>query len=414
MQAILLTIGTEILIGQTQDTNSNYISKKLGEIGIEVIEIRSISDHPETISNALVELTEKADIIISTGGLGPTKDDITKKILAEFLDSPLVYSEETFEHIKDLFKKIGRVPNDINKEQAYHPKATEILKNDVGTAPGLWTERKGNLIINLPGVPYEMKHLIGKHVLPRIQAQYNLPFILHKNLLTMGVPESELSVLLEPFENNLPKDISLAYLPSGGRVKLRLSLKHQSQEEGLKQLEEYSSHLKSILRKDLYSDQTDSIEQLIGEILVDKKLHLAFAESCTAGSLAQKITSIAGSSKYFKGSVVAYSSSSKKNILNTPEHLIDNHTVVSTQVAESMAKSAQKLFNVDVACSATGVAGPSKGEDNKDIGTFCFAIAVKNKIYSHQKILPNGSREQFNIWASNLVLQELYKILLEN
>ncbi|CAG0907300.1 unnamed protein product, partial [Cyprideis torosa] len=318
MKAILLTIGNEILIGQIQDTNSQYISKQLGHIGVEVMEIRSISDGEKEIYDALTESCEKADIIISTGGLGPTKDDITKKTLSDFLGSPMVYDPEIFEHIKYLFSKIGRVPNEVNKEQAYHPNITQTLKNEMGTAPGLWTEWQGKLIINMAGVPYEMKHLMETQVIPRIKEKYTLPYILHRNLLTMGIPESELSLRLEDFEAQLPNNISLAYLPSGGRVKLRLSTKAATKALAEAQLEPQIEKLQATLGKDLLSTEEELVEKVIGQMLKEKSLRLACAESCTGGALAERITSLSGSSDYFLGSAVTYHTQAKINILNVP------------------------------------------------------------------------------------------------
>ncbi|CAG0903916.1 unnamed protein product, partial [Cyprideis torosa] len=342
--AILLTIGNEILIGQIQDTNSQYISKQLGKIGVEVMEIRSISDGEKEIYDALTESCEKADIIISTGGLGPTKDDITKKTLSDFLDSPMVYDPAIFEHIKYLFSKIGRIPNEVNKEQAYHPKITQTLKNEMGTAPGLWTEWRGKLIINMAGVPYEMKHLMETQVIPRIKEKYTLPYILHRNLLTMGIPESELSLRLEDFEAQLPNSISLAYLPSGGRVKLRLSTKSATKALAEAQLEPQIEKLQATLGKDLLSTEEELVERVIGQLLKEKSLLLACAESCTGGALAERITSVSGSSDYFLGSAVTYHTQAKINILNVPRETIEKHTVVSQEVAESMARGAQKIY----------------------------------------------------------------------
>jgi nicotinamide-nucleotide amidase len=306
MQAEIITIGDEILIGHTIDTNSAWLGQKLNELGVEVVQIRSISDNREDIVQALNHLHPLTRLVLMTGGLGPTKDDLTKKTLADYFQSPLVFNQEVFAHIEALFQQLGRNISQLNREQAMVPEAAEPLFNAMGTAPGMRFKKGEVYIISMPGVPYEMKHIMSTHVLPWIEQELITSNILHKTILTQGVPESELAARIEGFEDQLPPEIKLAYLPSPGIVKLRLTARGQDRAalEALLQLE--AEKLKIAAGSAVFAEDSGTLQEVIGQLLIEKGATLGTAESCTGGYIASLITQIPGSSNYFKGSVVAY------------------------------------------------------------------------------------------------------------
>ena len=384
MQAEIITIGDEILIGQVVDTNSAYISKELNKIGVSVYQITSVQDDKEHILKSLKEAEENADIIILTGGLGPTKDDITKNTLAEYFNDSLVQSEAVFQNIKKLWKKyIKQELSQVNIDQALVPSKAAVLMNHFGSAPGMWLEKKNKVFISLPGVPFEMKALMNHEVLPRLKEQFELPFILHKTLLTYGLGESKLAEKIEDWEDNLPTFIKLAYLPNLGMVRLRLSAKGTSEKLLIAEMDKQLELLLPQIEKEFAGfEENGALEVLIGEKLTNLGKTLATAESCTGGKIAERITANSGASVYFKGSVVSYATEAKINVLKINKDLIDKYSVVSTQVAEAMAKSVQKLFKTDYAIATTGNAGPTKGDANAEVGTVCIAIATPNGVFS--------------------------------
>lgn len=407
MKAIILCIGNEILLGQIQDTNSAYIAKELFLIGVETIEVKCIPDTEKAIHKALVYATENADLIISTGGLGPTKDDITKKTLSDFLDSPMVYSQEMYDHVVAIFEKNGRIPNELNKEQAFHPKMTQAIINPLGTAPLLWTNYKEKVIVNMPGVPHEMRNLMSNIIVEKLKTDYKLPFLLQRNLLCVGLPESELAIMLEDFENDLPKNVSLAYLPSNAMIKLRLDLTATEKEKAEKLLDGLVDKIADIVGNHIVSKEFEDFASIIKEKFTSKKLTLSFAESCTGGFMSSQIALLDGASQFYKGSMVTYATQSKIELLGISKATIDKYTVVSREVAEEMALNAKKLYKSNVACATTGVAGPTKGEDGKPIGTLCFAIATENEIFSTEITLNYANRKQFMKSSVNKVLGKL-------
>ncbi|WP_274475948.1 competence/damage-inducible protein A [Mangrovimonas aestuarii] len=387
MQAEIITIGDEILIGQIVDTNSAYISKELNKIGVSVYQITSVQDDREHILKALKEAEDNADIVVVTGGLGPTKDDITKHTFAEYFEDNLVLDESVLKHVEELFAKYLSTPiSNLNRDQALVPSKATVLPNDHGTAPGMWFNKGEKVFVSLPGVPYEMKALMKKEVMPRLKATYNFPSILHKTLITYGLGESALAERLEQWEDSLPNHIKLAYLPNLGKVRLRLTAKGQYA-EGLKkdvdaQIERVMSLIEDIFIG--FEDDVESIEELIGRLLVSSGKTLATAESCTGGTIAQKITSHPGASEYFKGSVVSYATDIKTKVLGVPPELIKKHTVVSSEVARAMAQGVLNLYNVDYALATTGNAGPEKGESDADVGTVFIALASKNGVFAKE------------------------------
>ena len=395
MKAELITIGDEILIGQIINTNAVFLAKELNKIGIEIAQITSISDQKEHIIEALDASTKRAEVVILTGGLGPTKDDLTKHTLCEYFNDTLIENEEILAHIEEIFKKYINTPiNNQNRQQALLPSKATIFKNDHGTASGMWFKKKGQVIISLPGVPFEMKSLMNQSVIPQLQKHFIRPFILHKTIMTYGLGESAIAERIEAWENNLPQTIKLAYLPNIGRVRIRLS-SVGSDEELLKNT--INSEIEKLLPliNDIFvgfEDET-SLEIQIKEGFVKQQKTLALAESCTGGEIASRLTQVAGASEYFKGCAVAYHTQSKTDLLGVSEALINKYSVVSKEVASAMAENARKKFNATVGLSTTGNAGPSKGDSNAEIGTVWIAIAIQDKIVT-KKFLFGRHRER--------------------
>ena len=395
MKAELITIGDEILIGQIINTNAVFLAKELNKIGIEIAQITSISDQKEHIIEALDASTKRAEVVILTGGLGPTKDDLTKHTLCEYFNDTLIENEEILAHIEEIFKKYVNTPiNNQNRQQALLPSKASIFKNDHGTASGMWFEKKGQVIISLPGVPFEMKSLMNQSVIPQLQKHFTRPFILHKTIMTYGLGESAIAERIEVWENNLSQTIKLAYLPNLGRVRIRLS-SVGSDEELLKNTIDSEIEKLLPLINDIFfgfEDET-SLEIQIKEGFVKQQKTLALAESCTGGEIASRLTQIAGASKYFKGCAVAYHTQSKTDLLGVPEALINKYSVVSKEVASAMAENTRKKFNATVGLSTTGNAGPSKGDSDAEIGTVWIAIATQDKIVT-EKFLFGRHRER--------------------
>ncbi len=414
MQAEIITIGDEILIGQIVDSNSAFIAKQLNKIGVSVYQITSVQDDKAHILKSLKEAEDNADVIILTGGLGPTKDDITKNTLAEYFNDTLVPDASVLENIQELWKKyIKQELSQVNIDQALVPSKAQVLMNRFGSAPGMWFEKDSKVFISLPGVPFEMKALIENEVIPKLQKQYKLPFILHKTLLTYGLGESKISERIEVWEDNLPKFIKFAYLPSLGRVRLRLSAKANDKEMVVAEMEKQIALLLPQIQDIFVCFEEDhSIEAIIGKRLTELGKTLATAESCTGGKIAEQITAISGASTYFKGSIVSYSMQSKIEVLKIDASIIDKYSVVSTQVAEAMAKQAQKLFKADYAIATTGNAGPTKGDDNAEVGTVCIALATPKGVFSEEYHLGNHRTKVINK-AVNKAFELLQKEILK-
>ena len=392
MKAELVSIGDEILIGQIINTNAVFLAKELNSIGVEIAQISSISDQKEIIVNALDEARKRADIIIMTGGLGPTKDDVTKHTLCEYFDDQLVKNELVLEHIENIFKKYVTTPiSNMNREQANLPTKATILHNRFGTAAGMWFMDGGQVFVSLPGVPYEMEALIKNEVLPKIQQQFVLPALYHKTILTYGLGESVIAERIENWENNLPESMKLAYLPSIGRVRLRLSTKG-SELENLKT--EVNAQIEKVipLIKDIYfgTEEDQSIEFLIAEKLNQLGKSLSCAESCTGGAIATRFTSQPKASTFFKGSAVTYAVESKTKLLGVESSLIDSYGVVSAEVASAMALGAQKMYQSDYAIATTGNAGPTKGDQGQEVGTVFIGLATPQGVESLQFKMGNN------------------------
>ncbi len=381
MNAEIITIGDEILIGQIVDTNSQFIGQQLNKIGVSVYQVTSIQDDRQHILNALKEAQERVDIVILTGGLGPTKDDITKKTIATYFnDNEVIEYPEVIAHIKALFKKINHPFKEIQKTQAQLPSKATLLMNTFGTAPGMWFYENETVFVSLPGVPYEMKGLITNEVLPRIQNQFKLPFIIHKTIMTYGVGESTIAETLEHFEDNLPSFIKLAYLPSFGKVRLRLTAKGSDRELLEKELTSKVDQVYKLIPEFITGlDDDNSLEKRVGELLTKNKKTLATAESLTGGKIAATLVAVPGSSSYYKGSIVAYSAEAKIHLLDVSAETIKEHSVVSKQVALAMAKGVKNKLKTDYAIAVTGNAGPSRDKTDKSIGVVFVAFVSDNE-----------------------------------
>jgi len=410
----IITIGDEILIGQIVDTNSTFISKQLINIGIEVNEILSISDEKSSIFNALDNSLNKFDIVITTGGLGPTNDDITKEVFCEFFNDKLVHNENLLIHIENLFKKFVNNPiNNLNRAQALVPSKAKLIENKFGTAAGMAMIKGNTLFISLPGVPYEMKSMITSSVLPLLSKEFECPVILKKTLMTYGVGESTIANQLKDFEKKLAKNFKLAYLPNLGRVRLRISCKGNDKKKLEDQLDLYISELYNILGKIIIGfESVNSIELEIGKILAKSNKTLSTAESFTGGLISSRISSVPGASEYFKGSVVAYDTNVKKDLLKLDEGIINDFSVVSSQVANEMANNVKKLLDSDYSISTTGNAGPTKGDSKKDIGLIYISIATPIETKSYK--FNFGNNREKNIKKSvNKALELLFNELLK-
>lgn len=396
MTAEIITIGDEILIGQVVDTNSAYMAKELNRIGISVFQITSIQDEKEHILAALKEASARADIILLTGGLGPTKDDVTKYTFCEYFGDELIRNEEVLEHIEELFSKYKHTPiSDLNREQAMVPSRAEVLQNEFGTAPGLWMEKNGKIFVSMPGVPYEMKELMESKVLPKLQKKFNRPFIYHKTILTRGMGESAIANKLLAWEEQLPAFLKFAYLPDIGSVRLRLSGKGEDEEKIKSAVEEQFEGLYEILA-DVITDEQEEDETIavqISKILASRGEFLSAAESCTGGAIAAEFTTHPGASACFKGGVVSYATQAKIEVLGVKKDLIEKYSVVSAEVAEDMARNARKLLKTDYAISTTGNAGPDKGDSDAQVGTVYIGLATPKNVYSKKFIFGNH-REQ--------------------
>ena len=380
MIAEIITIGDEILIGQILDSNSKWIAEKLNEIGISVYQITSIQDDKQHILNTISLAEKKVDLIIITGGLGPTKDDITKHTITEYFDDKLTNHPKIKQHIKDLFAKIKYEYTELDLQQAMLPSKAIILKNYLGTASGMWFSENNTILISLPGVPNEMKGLFKNSVLPKLKTEFKLPFIFHKTLITYGEGESKIAKRLETFEQNLSKEIKLAYLPSYGKTRLRLTAKGKNRIALENDFQLAIKNLTNQVKDILVSEESNGfIEVFVGELLTKNKFTLATAESCTGGNIAKMLTSVAGSSAYFIGSIVSYNARIKMEFLKVPQQIINTHSVVSIEVAKAMAENIKTIYKTDFAIATTGNAGPTIDKTDKTVGDVFIAIATPNK-----------------------------------
>jgi nicotinamide-nucleotide amidase len=383
LKATIVTIGDEILIGQIVDTNSAYIAKQLDKIGVQVTEMLSISDDKAHILSTFASLQNQVDLVVITGGLGPTKDDITKKTFCDYFEDTLVENQEVLAHVTQIIEGFFKRPmTQLNIDQALLPSKCQVLFNKVGTAPGMWMKKENTVYVSLPGVPYEMKYLIENELIPKLVKEYERPFIVHKTILTYGQGESLIAERIEDWENSLPEYIKLAYLPSPGRVRLRLTARGTDEELLRNSIDDNVITLAEIIGDIIVGfDEDETIEVMVGRLLLQSKATLSTAESCTGGKIAQVITSVVGASNYFKGSIVSYATEAKINILGISKELIDEKSVVSEEVAKQMAIAVKKSFKTDYALATTGNAGPTKGDATAELGTVFIALATPDTVF---------------------------------
>lgn len=415
MKAAIITIGDEILIGQIVDTNSSYIAKALDKIGIATQEMLSISDDKQHILSTLKYVQNKFDVVLVTGGLGPTKDDITKKTFCDYFEDHLVENVEVLAHVKDLIESFYKRPiTQLNKDQALVPSKCKVLFNKMGTAPGMLMEHEETIFVSLPGVPYEMKYLIDNEVIPYLVQKFERPYIVHKTILTYGRGESLVAEQIEEWENQLPQFIKLAYLPSPGRVRLRLTARGKNEELLKKTIEDQIQLLIPLIGDIIVGyDEEETIEVVVGRKLKEKMVTLATAESCTGGKIAEMLTSVAGASTYFKGGLIPYETEMKTKLLHVKKETIDAFTVVSAEVAKEMALNCKTIFNSDYAIATTGNAGPTKGDSVAEIGTVYIALATPNEVLVEEFNF-GQPREKVIDRAVTKALEMVYKEILKN
>jgi nicotinamide-nucleotide amidase len=407
----IITIGDELLIGQVIDTNSAWIAQRLNEIGIKVKQITSVSDDQAHIIQALDNAKTRAEIILITGGLGPTKDDITKKTLCSYFNTGLKFDEASYEIIESIFRSRGRDVTEINRMQALVPENCSVLLNHNGTAPGMLFESDGKIFVSMPGVPSEMKGLMENKVLPLLKQKFPLVPIVHKTILTQGIGESTLSEKISAWEDNLPENMKLAYLPEAGMVRLRITAFGKNENLLRNEVEEQAAKLDSLIGENIYGYESDKLEALVGKLLREKRKTICTAESCTGGYIAHKITSIPGSSEYYIGSVIAYANEVKVRELNIDMHLLETDGAVSEKVVKLMAENALKKFQTDYSIACSGIAGPGGGTTEKPVGTVWIAISNGNRTFS-RKLQLGKSRERVILETAQNALNMLRKMIL--
>jgi nicotinamide-nucleotide amidase len=418
MKAEILTIGDEILIGQITNTNAVWVAQQLNFIGIKVIHMASVSDEGSAILKALKDAEERADFIFITGGLGPTKDDITKKIFARHFNSELVQDDKVLAHVKSFFDKRGRELNEANRMQALVPKGCTVLHNQSGTAPGMWMTKGNKIFISMPGVPYEMKSVMTDVVLPKIRSEFKLPFIYHKTILTQGIGESFLAEKIEKWEDSLAGlNIKLAYLPQPGIVRLRLSSSGSELTELKNRIDAKAEELKSLVSEyiygeEVYGEEPPSLVKIVSELLRERKKTISLAESCTGGFISSLFTSLPGSSALFKGSLIPYSNEAKHELLGVENSIFEKHGAVSKECVVEMAENVRKKFGSDFSISVSGIAGPTGGTVEKPVGTVWIAVSSSEKTLPLKFIF--GDHRERNIqMTANAALNALRKFILK-
>lgn len=399
MKAEIISIGDELLIGQVVNTNASWIAEQLNLAGIGVVRINTIADLQEEIISALDEAKGRADIILLTGGLGPTKDDITKNTLCHYFNTQLVFDQASFDNIVRLFGHRGYPITGINKAQAELPASCTPVMNLQGTAPGMWFEEGGKTIISMPGVPFEMKAMMQDHIIPALSKRKNGQYVVYRVVLTQGVGESFLSEKISSWEDSLPHNLKLAYLPQPGIVRLRITGSGPDKDLLKEAIDQEVEKLNVLIPELIFGYGDETLEEIVGQLLMQAGSTLSTAESCTGGYIAHLITSVAGSSAYFQGSVVAYHNDVKMGLLGVAEQTLIDHGAVSEQTVREMAEGAQKRFGTDYAIAVSGVAGPGGGTDSKPVGTTWIAIAGKQTIYSKKFIFGNNRQRNIRLAA---------------
>lgn len=415
MKAVLITIGDEILSGNTVDTNSNFIANQLKSIGIQVVKIFTISDEINTIVETLEDGFQKADLIITTGGLGPTRDDKTKIAYCKYFGDELKMDDATFNHLRNLMIKRKREHLlEINKSQAEVLSTAFVFQNENGTAPCQMVEKNGKIAICLPGVPLEVKPLMSYKIIPYLKDRFKQDYIVTRIVSVVNFPESLLAKTIEEWELGLPDFISLSYLPVGTRVKLRLTAMGTDFNLLENQLETEIQKLKPLIGDKVIAWESNEIQEILKEVLLEKKLTISTAESCTGGEISKLITSVSGSSNYFVGGIIPYDYRKKTEILGVSAQTIQGHTVVSAEVAEEMSRGCQRLFRTDISVSTTGVSGPNTDEFNNLVGTVFYTIRIHDEEETNRLYLPHLERNDFSAFVSQKVLQDLVTLLVKD
>ncbi|MEQ8242171.1 competence/damage-inducible protein A [Fulvivirga sp.] len=409
-KAELLTIGDEILFGQINDTNSQWMSQELDKVGIRVVRKTTVGDIRQDMMDAFAEAEKRADIILITGGLGPTNDDLTKPLLAEYFNCEIAMDEEALAEVTEFFNSKGRELTPVNRKQAELPVCCERVSNRLGTAPGMWFERNGKVFVSMPGVPHEMKTMMKEIVIPKLQGHFQTDVIFHKVVKTIGIGESWLAEEIKVWEDALPEHIKLAYLPSLGQVKLRLTAVGPDMDTLKAEVEEQITELKKYAWKYIYGYDKDEIQSVVGEMLKERNLTVAFAESCTGGYISHLITSIPGSSAYYQGSVVPYHNELKASVLGVKEETLIDNGAVSEETVIEMANNVREKFNADLGIATSGVAGPDGGTPEKPVGTVWIAIADGEQTKARK--LQLWKDRDVNIKATAIAALNLIRITL--
>ena len=413
MTVHIITIGDEILIGQIVDTNSAWMGTQLNLIGAAVTGISTVGDGADDIRNALQQASDAADVVLITGGLGPTKDDITKKVIADFFGVDLIFHEPTYQRLEGFFKQLGRTPTAAHRTQCLLPANAQVLTNKMGTAPGMWFEYNGNVIVSMPGVPYEMKYLMTHEVIPRLRDKFPVEAIYHHTWMTAGEGESRIAEKLSDIEDQLPAHIKLAYLPNLGYVRVRLSGIALDAETLKQEVMIQAELIRVRLGEVIYGDNDESLAENLGRLLQSRNLTLTTAESCTGGYVAHLITSIPGSSTYFMGSIVAYANEVKQYVLGVQKNTLEAYGAVSEETVREMVKGALKVMNTDLAVSISGIAGPGGGSPEKPVGTIWMAVG--NSTITEVFKLQTGKDRLKNIeYAGNMALNMVRKFVLKH
>jgi nicotinamide-nucleotide amidase len=418
MNAEILTIGDEILIGQITNTNTVWIAQQLNFAGITVTHMATVGDDESAILKALDDALNRADFVFITGGLGPTKDDITKKTIATYFNSKLKLNEEILAELEDYFKKRGRPLNELTKHQAFVPEGCTVIKNLNGTAPGMWIKKDNTVFVSMPGVPYEMKAMMSDTVIPKIKAEYTLPHIYHKTVLTQGIGESAIAEIIESWEDSLAaKNIKLAYLPQPGSVRLRLSTFGKNENELKLLIDREIEQLKNLIEKyifgyEAYGEEPPTVEAIVSELLRERKQTVALAESCTGGYISSLFTAIPGASEIFKGAIVPYTNKSKHTLLQVDEKLFETVGSVSKEVVEQLALNVVKKFDSDYSISVSGIAGPTGATEQKPVGTVWIAVASKEKVIA-LKFMFGNNRQRNIIMTASAAINLLRRVILK-
>jgi len=401
MKAEIIIIGDEILNGTTLDTNSQFIARQLEALNIEVVRRSTIKDRREAITQALFEAEQRADVIITTGGLGPTKDDITKKTITEYLDDELVMDEEVLEHVQTFFAKRRKPLLDINRLQALVPKSSLVLHNQMGTAPGTWTEKNGKVYVSMPGVPFEMRYIVENGIIPKLRERLDDNCIIHRYVHTVGVGESSLAQQIAHIEDSLPEHIRLAYLPSPGVVKLRLTGTGKDEKRLLEEIMVFENQMKELLSEVIFGYGEETLSSAIGKLLTDRRATVGTAESCSSGYIGQLITQTPGSSTYFEGALVTYSYDIKEKLLGVKHETLIEHGAVSRETIVEMAVGGVRNLKVDYVIATSGIAGPGGGMPNKPVGTVWIAVANKERVVAKKFLF--GSDRTRNIHLTGVM-----------